>query len=128
MIEFLVNRERRILLVRYAAELTAENLNKLDAMAADFLAREGAMDGIIDFRDTPTFNISADFVTARAHAPRRMSGQRRVFIVKDQLAFGMLRVYGAHQEDKGEDAPYVVYSLDEALTELDAEGATFEPV
>jgi hypothetical protein len=128
MIEFLVNRERRIVLVRYAAELTPENLAKLDAMTADFAAREGVMDGIIDFRDIPTFNVPTHVVTARGRAPRRMSGRRRVFIVKDRLAFGMLRVYGAYQEDQGEDAPRIVYSLDEALTGLDAEGATFEPV
>lgn len=128
MIEFLADRKRRIVLVRYSSDLSAENLAKLDKMAADFMARDGAMDGIIDFSDMPAFDAPTAVVADHGRARRRMSGHRRVFIVKDELAFGMLRMYGAHQENHNEDAPHIVYSLAEALTVLGAEGATFEPV
>jgi hypothetical protein len=128
MIEFLADRNRRIVLVRYSSELSAKNLAELDAMAAAFAKREGPMDGIIDFSDIPTFNVSAAVVIDRGKAPRRMPGHRRVFIIKDKLAFGMLRMYGAYQENHGEDVPHIVYSLDEALSALDAKGAIFEPV
>lgn len=57
MIEFLIDRKRRIGLVRYSVELSAENLRKLDDMSADFAAREGSMDGIIDFRGVPSMNM-----------------------------------------------------------------------
>lgn len=128
MIEFLADRKRRIVLVRYSSELSAKNLAELDAMAAAFVAREGPMDGIIDFSNMQTFNVPAAVVTDRGKASRRMSGRRRIFIVKDKLAFGMVRVYGAYQDNVGEDVPDIVYSLEEALTLLDAKGATFEPV
>jgi hypothetical protein len=128
MIKFLADRKRRIVLVCYSSELSVKNLAELDAMAAAFAAREGPMDGIIDFRDMPTFNVPAVVVADRGKAPRRMSGRRRIFIVKDKLAFGILRIYGAYQDNHGEDVPDIVYSLDEALTALDAKDATFEPV
>jgi hypothetical protein len=128
MIKFLVDRKRRIVLVRYSSELSVKNLAELDAMAAAFAAREGPMDGIIDFSDMPTSDIPAAVVTDRGKMPRRMSGHRRIFIVSNELAFGMLRIYGAYQDSHGEDVPDIVYSLDEALTALDAKGATFEPV
>jgi len=128
MIEFLADLKRRIVLVRYSSELSAGNLTRLDKMAADFVAREGAMDGIIDFSDIPTFDIPTAVVADHGRARRRMSGYRRVFIVKDELAFGMLRMYGAYQENHDEDAPSIVYSLAEALALLDAEGAVFAPV
>lgn len=57
-----------------------------------------------------------------------MPANRRAFIVDNELPFGMMRLYGAHQEGRNQDVPEIVRSLEEALASLHAEGATFEPV
>ncbi len=128
MIEFLVDRKLRIALARYSAELSRQNLNRLDAMSAEFVAREGSMDVIIDFRDVPSVAFPTSVIIERGRAQRRMSTGRRVFIVKDDLFFGMIRLYGVYQEGQGHDAPEIARSLEEALALLNATGATFEPV
>jgi hypothetical protein len=129
MIEFLMDRKRRIALVRYSVTLTAKNLDRLDAISADFAAREGAMDVIIDFRGVPPDFVDISVVVNRGRTPRRVIGGRhRIFIVKDDLYYGLMRIYAAYQEARDQDVPNITRSLDEALALLDATGATFEPV
>jgi hypothetical protein len=128
MIQFLVDRKRRVVLVRYSALLTAENLDRLDIMSADFVAHEGDMDVIIDFRGVPAGIVETSVVVDRGRIPSHtIGGRHRVFIVKDDLHYGLMRIYAAYQDGQRQDVPDIARSLDEALALFDATGATFEP-
>ena len=57
-----------------------------------------------------------------------MSGRPRVFVTDNPLMFGLLRMYSAHQDNFGELAPSIVWSLPEAFETLGLRGPVFEPV
>jgi hypothetical protein len=128
MIEFRFDDLRRILLVTFAVEGTRENFERLDELLKKFVERFGTAHTIIDFSVQALGVIDTGAMVMRAQRPSRMPGRRRIFVAASDHAFGMMRLYGAHQEVAGETLPIVVRTLDEALALLDVPLDQFKPV
>ena len=128
MIEFFFERVHRVLLVRYAAELTQADFQELDSLLADFVACEGTADTVIDFSNIRGRVEVADLVKrARETKPSVMAACRRVLVAPRDAVFGMMRAYSTHLELKGEACPHVVRSIAEAYHLLELEKPHFEP-
>jgi len=126
-VQFLLSQKPRVLLVRYDQALTSEKIADLDRALAEFVSREGTMDTIFDFSSAPPSGVETSVMVEYGRAPTRMPGRRRLFVVPNELYFGMFRLYGAYQEARGEETPKVVNSLEEALALLGAQSAVFAP-
>lgn len=128
MIRLALNAERRVLLVTYSLAISRAGLVELDGLLKPFVARHGTMDTIIDFSGAPPGPIDTQELIGRARTPSRMPGRRRFFVAGTDHAYGMLRLYGAHQEGIDEKAPTIVRRLDEALAALGVAADSFAPV
>ena len=126
--ELLFCRDPRVLLVRYDVEISRENFRRLDNALADFVGQQGTADTIIDFSGVPTIDFPASVLVERGRAPSRMPGRRRVFVVRNASFYGMFRLYGTYQDDRGVEPPLLVRSLEEALAAMGAGHAVFAPV
>lgn len=128
MIRLAFNAERRVLLVTYSTAISQAKLVELDGLLKGFVAHHGTTDTIIDFSGVPPGPIDTQELIARARMPSRMPGRRRFFVAGTDHAYGMLRLYGAHQEGIDETAPTIVRRLDEALAALGVAADSFAPV
>ena len=105
MIKFRFDDLHRILLVTFEAEGTALNFARLDELLVAFVERHGTTDTIVDFSAPELGTLNTDEIIARASRPSRMPGRRRVFVAASDHVFGMMRLYGAHQDGVGETTP-----------------------
>jgi hypothetical protein len=129
MIELLFDSSTSLLLVRYRLALSAANLDRLDSTLRAFFRDHALCDTIIDFSQVPDDDVDTALVIDRSHRASREDGKtRRVFVVKDQLQYGLMRIYRARQEARGYTAPDLVHSVDEALELLGAKEPEFEVV
>ncbi len=128
MIQFAIDRESGVLLVKFEDSLTVESLNALDSELKGFVAREGTMPTIIDFTDVMSVDVPVSTLVTKGKSPALMPGQPRVFVVTDTLLFGLLRLYGTYQDDSGEKRPTIVRTLAEAFAALSLIDPTFEPI
>lgn len=128
MIEFRFDDLHRILLVTFEAEGTALNFARLDDLLKAFVRQHGTVDTIVDFGATVLGTLNTNEIIARASRPSRMPGRRRVFVATSDHVFGMMRLYGAHQDGVGETTPAVVRNLDAALALLGTALDRFKPV
>src|SRR5689334_866262 len=108
MIDLSFDHAHRILLVRYALEITVANLDRLDSALKSFFARRGIVDTIVDFTGVPRLDFEASIVSDRGRRPSRKSDTRRVFVVASPVMFGVMRLYSAHQENRGDKPPAIV--------------------
>jgi hypothetical protein len=128
MSQFAIDRENGVLLVKFAGPLTVESLITLDRELKSFIAREGIMPTVIDFTDITSVDVQTSTLIDRGKNRSLMPGQPRVFVATQSLLFGLLRVYGAHQDGSGERPPTIVRSLDAAFATLSLTHPNFEPI
>lgn len=122
LITFAFERERRILLVRFALDLSRETLTRLDSLVRRFAALEGPADCIIDFSAVPPGSIDMALAHERSQQQLVMPGQERVFVAPGDQLFGVLRVYAARQDK----APLVVRTIDAAYHHYGVAAAGFQ--
>ena len=118
VIELAIDRKNGLLLVEFCAPFTEESLVVLDEHLQAFVAREGVMPTIIDFTGVESVNIAVANMVSRGGQRSQLLGQRRIFVSSDLLLFGLLRLYGAYQDNRGETPPITVRSLPEAFAEF----------
>lgn len=125
MIAFAIARIKRILLISAPLPITRENLQRLDAERSGVIRREGAMDMIVDFTDSPPIAIPSRLTHERVAMPSPVPGFRRVYVAPHDELFGSLRMYAIPHDDPLVE---VVRSLDTAFAELGVTPAEFEPL
>ncbi len=128
MIDFRFDDLHRMLLVTFSVEGTNANFARLDNLLQAFVERHGTADTIIDFNDSQVGALDTGGIVARGHRPSRMPGKRRIFVAGNDHVFGMVRMYGAHQDGIGENSSEVVRSLDDAHALLGTTLDRFKPV
>jgi hypothetical protein len=128
MIELAIDRSRGLLLVEFCGTFTEDSLVVLDEHLQAFVASEGVMPTIIDFTGVESVNIAVATMVHRGGQRSQLLGQRRIFVSSDLLLFGLLRLYGTHQDHQGETPPITVRSLPEAFAELGISRPMFEPI
>ena len=99
MIAFAIARAKRILLVSFSLPVTRETLQRLDAERSTVMRREGAMDMIVDFTDSPAVVIPSRLTHERVGMPSPMPGFRRVYVAPRDELFGSLRMYAIPHDD-----------------------------
>jgi hypothetical protein len=123
MIAFSIARARRILLICFPLPVTREPLQRLDAKRAAVTRREGAMDMIVDFSDSPPVAIASRLTHERVAMPSPVPGFRRVYVAPHDELFGSLRMYAIPHDDPHVE---VVRSLDTAFATLGVAPGEFE--
>jgi hypothetical protein len=126
LIELAYNEERQVLLVSFRLDITTETLNALDEALAVFVAEHGATNTIIDFSDAGKVETSA--LVQRGNTAGRMAGKRRIFVAPTSLHYGMFRLYGSHQENRGDQPPEITPTLADALTAMGVGPCGFEAI
>ena len=125
IIAFAIARARRILLISFSLAVARENLQRLDVERAAVTRREGAMDMIADFSDSPAVAILSQLTHERVGMPSPMPGFRRVYVAPRDELFGSLRMYAIPHDDPRVE---VVRSLDMAFATLGVSAGEFEPL
>ena len=125
--QLLFDRRKRLALARFSGSFGRRDVEGMDVEVLDFVDRNGACDVVVDFTTVTDFDVSADYLRTRGKTPRAMKGFRRALVAPQLAMFGLLRLYGLHQ-DALDDGPAVVRTLDEAYAVLGIEAPDFEPV
>jgi len=125
VIEFLLARRSRVLLIRFNMPVTRETLTRLDAERSALFAREGPMDFIMDFSASSPVEATATLTGARAHLRSPAPNHRRIYVAPQDLLFGALRMYQIPHDDP---LVHVTRSMAEALEMLKVSEGDFEPV
>jgi hypothetical protein len=125
MIAFSIARAKRILLISFPLPVTRETLRRLDAERAAVTLREGAMDMILDFTESPPVAIPSTLTHERVGLPSPVPGFRRLYVAPRDDLYGSLRMYAIPHDDPRVE---VVRSLNMAFAELDVAPSAFEPL
>ena len=125
--EMLVDRNHKVLLVRFGRALTRQALEAMVKAARDFAGVHGNCDGIVDFSAVENLDIDVAYLRAYGGSPRVMTGARRILVAPDDEMFGIARLYGLHQSTSQGEEPMVVRSLQAAYDLLDLKDPDFQP-
>ena len=128
MHQFAIDHRNGVLLIKFAGPISRESLDALNDQLQAFVASNGTMPMIIDLTDVPSTDLEVSTFVSRGQIHSQMTGKRRVFVADSPLLFGLLRIYGAHQDNTGGSAPVIVNSLAEAFVELSLVDPEFEPL
>jgi hypothetical protein len=127
MLSLAFDRANRVLLVTISGIFASAEMEELDRIVIDFLAREGPARGIYDYTDVEAFAVPHSRLVQRAQHPSALRDER--VIVASRVWGGEgARIFGRHQREAGEKEATIVYSLEEAYDLLDLKQPRFEPV
>lgn len=110
-----IEKERRVVLSSGAGVLTrADILGHMDRLSndPDF---DPSYSQILDFTQLSGIEIGPEDVRQFAQRNIFSPNSRRAFVVKDDLQFGLARMFEIHRELKGETGIRVFRTIDEAL-------------
>src|SRR5258708_22058793 len=126
MNQFAIDRRTGALLMKFAGPISTASLNAFDGEPKSFVAREGTMSTVIDFTGA-SVEVEVSLLIDQGRGRSLMPGESRVFVTKDSLLFGLLRICGAYQYGRGGKKPLIVPSLVEAFRALALADPQFEP-
>jgi hypothetical protein len=127
MLTLAFDRANRVLRVTVSGIFASAEMEELDRVVIDFLAREGPVRGIYDYTDVEAFAVPHSRLVQRAQQPAIMRDQR--VMVASRIAGGEgARTFARHQQEAGEKSAVLVHSLEEAYAVLDLEQPRFEPI
>lgn len=115
---------KRISLVRFHGELSAQDFVELDRIARDS-AYAGGFHSIYDVTRVKVTTIVTDFVASRGQLPQTFKGFERYYVVPQHDLKLLVRLYIAYQVAKGEKPPVLVDTLEEALDKLGVRRSEF---
>lgn len=118
---------RRVLLVRCAGAVTADDLVALESSARCFVRQCGPVPTIVDLSAVSRVAVPTAQVVALAQRPPIMGDQTRVYVVPIAEAFGLTRLYAAYQELAGFKPPKMARTLEEALRLLGLDDRGLRP-
>ena len=112
---YTINKERRLVMSSGAGNLTKEDVfSHMDRLSAD-PDFEPDFCQLADFRHITDVQFGPEDVRQFAERDIYSPNARRAFLVKDDLQFGLARMFEIHRELKGETGIRVFRTLDEAL-------------
>ena len=110
-----IDKERRLVLSSAAGVFTKEDvLGHMERLSKD-PDFDPDFSQLIDFRQVTAFEIGPEDVRQLAERNLFSAHSRRALLVKDDLQFGLARMFEIHRELQGETGIRVFRSLDEAL-------------
>jgi hypothetical protein len=112
---YTIDKGRRLVMTSGAGPLTKEDiLGHMDRLSAD-PDFEPDFCQLADFRHITDIRFSSEDVRLFAERDIYSPNARRAFLVKDDLQFGLARMFEIHRELKGEVGIRVFRTLDELL-------------
>ena len=118
---------RQVVLIRFRGQLTENDFVGLDKLASD-TRDKGAFDCIFDMTGVEKVELSTDFVVKRGDLPQAHKDRERIYVVPQDDLKLLVRFYAASQGAKGWKAPFVVGTLNEALSMLRVDVSEFVPL
>jgi len=110
-----IDKERRLVLSSGAGVLTKEDLQgHMDRLSND-LDFDPEFSQVLDFTQINLVEVSPEDVRQLAQRNIFSPRSRRAFVVKDDLQFGLARMFEIHRELKGEMGIRVFRTFDEAM-------------
>lgn len=122
MIEFALDRANDVVLIGFNEDINRESMTAFDAKLRLFVARHGLVDVIMDFTHAKA-PIDSALVVDRGRSASLVPGRRRVFVAPGDHLYGMLRMYGAYQDQP----PILVRTPEQAIRALGLSNPTFTP-
>ncbi len=119
---------KRISLVSFHGELTAQDFAELDRLAREAPAYAGGVHSIYDVTRIKVNALVTDFVAKRGELPQTFTGYERYYVVPHEVLRRLVRLYIDFQAAQGERPPIMVTTLDEALAKLGVERSEFRQI
>jgi hypothetical protein len=127
MLQLAFDRAHRVLRVTVSGIYASADMEELDRVVIDALAREGRpMRGIYDYTEVEAFAVPLSRLLQRAQHPALMRDQRVIVASRIQGGAGA-RDYGRYQREAGEKEAVVVQTLQQAYKVLRLKRPQFEP-
>jgi hypothetical protein len=120
--------EHKVLLSSFSGTYLPEDITLRDAAVRRFVARNGLVNGIMDFSAVDRINVSMDLLIQRSHQPPILRGRQRVIVAPDEPALAFNRLVAAHQLYARKEEPPVVRSIREACSILGVFTPRFVPL
>ena len=125
MLQLAFDRASRVLRVTVTGIYASADMEALDRMVIDALAREGPMRGIFDYSDVEAFAVPTSRLVQRAQQPAIM--RDRVIVASRVQGGEGARAFGRYQREAGEREAIIVPTLEEAYKVLHLRRPRFEP-
>ena len=119
------DRANRVLRVTITGVFASVDMEALDRLVIDALARDGPMRGIFDFLDVEAFAVPMSRLIQRAQQPAIMTD--RVFVASRVQGGEGARLFGRYQREAGLREAIIVRTLEEAYRVLRLKRPRFEP-
>jgi len=126
MLSVAFDRQNRVLLFTVSGVFASEDLEELDRIGIEFLARRGKLRCIVDFTDVEAFAVPESRLAQRAQQPPIIP---ELVMVASRLSGGEGgRVFKRYQREAGQKEAALAATLEEAYALLGLRNPRFEPV
>jgi hypothetical protein len=125
---FLFDAKNRVLLTRVTGIYSSEDIEAMSEATLRFVARQGAVRGVLDLSAVEAVAVSASRLAALAQRPSVLQDGERVYVTPQPEIYRLARHYADHQRMAGRGEPKVVTTLDAAYALLGLVDPQFEPV
>jgi len=125
MLQAAFDSANRVLRVTITGIFASADMEALDRLVIDAMAREGPMRGIFDYLDVEAFAVPTSRLIQRAQQPAIMSD--RVFVASRVQGGEGARAFGRYQREAGLREAIIVRTLEEAYKVLHLRRPRFEP-
>ena len=127
MLSLAYDRTHRVLRVTISGIFASQDMEELDHVVIEFVARQGQVRCIYDYTDVEALAVPESLMARRAQRPLIVREQR--VIVASRIASGeAARLYVRYEREAGQKEAAVVDSLDAAYALLRLKNPRFEPV
>jgi hypothetical protein len=86
--------EHKILLSSFSGTYSPDDITLRDGAVRRFVARNGLVNGIMDFSAVDRISVSIDLLIERSHQPPILRGRQRVIVAPDEHSSGASRRAG----------------------------------
>ena len=125
--QLLVDRARRVIVVRFGAALTVESLTAMRAAVRRFVETEKGYRAIVDLTAVEAANVPGHFIAELARSGPIVTGEMRILVAPKPEVFGLSRMYELHQYSTA-DQTLVLRTMAEAYEALGVESLDLEEI
>jgi hypothetical protein len=126
MLSVAFDSQNLVLRVTVSGIFASEDMEELDRIAIEFVARYGQVRAIFDYTDVEAFAVPESKLVQRAQQPP--IPPERVYVASRVTGGEGARVFGRYQRDAGQKEAALVANLGEAYALLGLRKPRFEPV
>jgi hypothetical protein len=126
MLSIAFDQQNLVLRVTVSGIFASEDMEELDRIGIEFVARYGQVRGIFDYTDVEAFAVPQSRLMQRAQQPS--IPPERVYVASRLTGGEGARVFKRYQREAGQREAALVASIEEAYALLGLRNPRFEPV